>query len=146
MQCYVFYREKTILNPEGQKEIIQFFPTCLPCSASIILPTEKLCRLIFNEVISEHLSVMQSPTDGSEGKGSAYNEGDWGLINPWVGKSPWRGEWLPTPVFLPKEIHGQRSLSSYSPWDCTESETTEWLKYLFWKEPVIRQNLFLLVF
>ena len=27
----------------------------------------------------------------------------------------WRREWLPTPVFLPGESHGQRSLASYSP-------------------------------
>ena len=25
-------------------------------------------------------------------------------------------EWLPTPVFLPREFHGQRSLAGYSPW------------------------------
>jgi len=24
-------------------------------------------------------------------------------------------EWLPTPVFLPREFHGQRSLVGYSP-------------------------------
>ena len=28
----------------------------------------------------------------------------------WVGKSPLRREWLPTPVFLPVEFHRQRSL------------------------------------
>ena len=27
---------------------------------------------------------------------------------------PWRREWLPTPVFLPGEFHGQRSLAGYS--------------------------------
>ena len=36
-------------------------------------------------------------------------------FSPWVGKIPWRGEWLPTPVFLPGEFHGQRSLMGYSP-------------------------------
>ena len=30
-------------------------------------------------------------------------------------------------MFLPREFHGQRSLVSYSPWDCKESDTTEWL-------------------
>ena len=39
-------------------------------------------------------------------------------FNPWVGKNPWRREWLPTPVFLPEEFHGQRSLVGYSPWCC----------------------------
>ena len=28
----------------------------------------------------------------------------------WVGKIPWRREWLPTSIFLPEEFHGQRSL------------------------------------
>ena len=38
---------------------------------------------------------------------------------------PWRREWHPTPVFLPGEFHGQRSLVRYSPWGCKESDTTE---------------------
>ena len=31
------------------------------------------------------------------------------------GKIPWRRAWQPTPVFLPRESHGQRSLAGYSP-------------------------------
>ena len=31
-------------------------------------------------------------------------------FDPWVGKIPWRREWLLNPVFLPGEPHGQRSL------------------------------------
>ena len=34
---------------------------------------------------------------------------------PWVGKIPWRRAWQPTPVFLPGESHGQRSLVGYGP-------------------------------
>ena len=37
-------------------------------------------------------------------------------FRPWVGKIPWRRKWQPTPVFLPGESHGQRSLMGYSPW------------------------------
>ena len=36
-------------------------------------------------------------------------------FNPWVRKVPWRRAWQPTPVFLPGESHGQRSLVDYSP-------------------------------
>ena len=36
-------------------------------------------------------------------------------VDPWVRKMPWRKERLPTPVFLPEESHGQRSLVGYSP-------------------------------
>ena len=37
-------------------------------------------------------------------------------FNPRVGKIPWRRKWQPTPVLLPEEFHGQRSLVDYSPW------------------------------
>ena len=34
-------------------------------------------------------------------------------------------KWPPTPVFLPGEFHGQRSLEGYSPWGRKESNMTE---------------------
>ena len=37
----------------------------------------------------------------------------------------WRRKWQPTPVFLPGESHGWRSLVGCSPWGRTESDTTE---------------------
>ena len=42
-----------------------------------------------------------------------------------VGKIPWRRVRQPTPVFLPGESHGQRSLAGYGPWGCKESDTIE---------------------
>ena len=53
-------------------------------------------------------------------KNSPANAGD-----PWVRKIPWRREWLPTPVFLPGEFHGQSSLAGDSPWGCKELDVTE---------------------
>ena len=44
-------------------------------------------------------------------------------FDPWVGKIPWRREWLPTPVFLPGESVGQRSLVNHSQWDHSELDT-----------------------
>ena len=44
---------------------------------------------------------------------------------PWVRKIPWRRTWQSTPVFLPGEFHGQRSLVGYSPWGPKESDMTE---------------------
>ena len=46
-------------------------------------------------------------------------------FDPWVRRIPWRREWQPTPVFLPAESHGQRSLAGYGPEGCKESDTTE---------------------
>ena len=53
----------------------------------------------------------------ADGKKSACNAGD--------------REWLSTPVFLPGEFHGQRSLVCYSPWGLKESDMTEWLHFHF---------------
>ena len=41
----------------------------------------------------------------------------------------WRRTWQPTPVSLPGESHGQRSLVGYSPRGCKELDTTERLHY-----------------
>ena len=48
-------------------------------------------------------------------------------FDPWVGKIPWRRKWLPIPVFLPGEFHGQMSLVGYRPWGHKESDMTEQL-------------------
>ena len=39
------------------------------------------------------------------------------------------GVWQSTPVFLPGESHGQRSLVGYGPWGHRELDTTEATKY-----------------
>ena len=46
---------------------------------------------------------------------------------PGSGRSPRKGYGNPTPVFLPGEFLGQRSLVSHCPWDHKESNTTEQL-------------------
>ena len=48
----------------------------------------------------------------------------------WVGKIPWRRKWQPSPLFLPGESHGQRSLVDYSPGGHKQSDMTEHA----WKE------------
>ena len=63
-------------------------------------------------------------SSGSDSKDSAVRE-TW--VRSLVGKIPWRRAWQPTPVFLPGESRGQRSLAGYSPWGRKESDTTEQL-------------------
>ena len=41
----------------------------------------------------------------------------------------WARKWQPTPVLLPGESHGGRSLVGYSPWGRKESDTTERLHF-----------------
>ena len=44
-------------------------------------------------------------------------------------EDPWRRKWQPTPVSLPGESHGWRSLVGYSPQGRKESDTTERLHF-----------------
>ena len=63
----------------------------------------------------------------SDGKESACNVGDQGMIPfPRVRKIPWIREWQPTPVFLPGESHGQRSLVCYSPRSLKELDMSDY--------------------
>ena len=57
---------------------------------------------------STELSYFPS---GSNSKESTCNSGDLGSIpgNIRIRKIPQRREWLPTPVFYPGEVHGQRT-------------------------------------
>ena len=61
---------------------------------------------------------------GSDGKEYACNEGE-----TWVQslgrEDPQNRKWQPTPVLLPGESHGQRSLVGHSPCGHKESDTTE---------------------
>ena len=50
-------------------------------------------------------------------------------FDPWVRKIPWRREWRPTPVFLPGEFHGQRSLVGYS--SCGRRVRHDWTTNTF---------------
>ena len=62
----------------------------------------------------------------ADGEKSACNAGDPSSI-PGEGRSSGEGNGKPTPVFLPGESPGQRSLAGYSPWGCKELDMTEWL-------------------
>ena len=52
-------------------------------------------------------------------------------FDPWVRKITWRRKWQHTPVFLPREFCGQRSLVGYSPWGHKESDTTSVVLWTF---------------
>ena len=65
---------------------------------------------------------------GLEVKASAWNAGDPGSISG-SGRSPGGGKWQLTPVLLPGESHGGRSLVGYSPWG--HMDTTERLHVHF---------------
>ena len=63
-----------------------------------------------------------------------------------VRKIPWNRKWQPTPVFLPGESHGQKSLAGHSPWGHKEWDTTERLLLSLSFEVVMEEELIWLVF
>ena len=71
-----------------------------------------------------NLRIYMDFSGGSESKECACKAGDTGSILV-SGRFPWRKKWQPTPVFLPGESHGQRSLVGYSPWGRKKLDTTE---------------------
>ena len=75
-------------------------------------------------------NVLDFP-GGSDSKESACNAGPG--FSPWVRKIPWKRECQPTPVFLPGEFCGQRSLAGYRPWGhIVENQTLdEWTHSLY---------------
>ena len=62
---------------------------------------------------------------GTNGKESACECIKRCRFDPWFRKIPWRRKWHSTPVCLPEESHGQRSLAGYSPWGGKELDMTE---------------------
>ena len=75
-------------------------------------PAYSTLRYHSNVKLLSSLSML-GLSSGSESKESACNAGDLGLILR-LERSP--GEENTTPVFLPGDSHGQRSLVGYSPW------------------------------
>ena len=71
------------------------------------------------------------------GQGTSHQDGPQGFVAAWVVSfpcarvNPQRRQWRPTPVLLPGESHGQRSLVGCSPWGGEESDTTQRLHFYF---------------
>ena len=74
-----------------------------------------------------HTHIYMGFPDGASGKESAFQCGRHKRhgFDPWVGKISWRRAWKSTPVFVPGEFYGERSLVGYSPWGHKELDMTE---------------------
>ena len=87
-----------------------------------IIISSGYCLLTLECSVVLSLTWTKSFESDSDGKESTCRRPG---FDPRVGKIPWRREWQPTPVFLPGEFHGQRSLAGYIQWGPKELDTTE---------------------
>ena len=72
--------------------------------------------IFFNKYVPQYYTGLSS-------KESACQCGRY-VFDSWFGKIPWRRKWQPTPVLLPGESYGWRSLVGYGPQGLKESDTT----------------------
>ena len=92
----------------------------LKCSVDRLIILHVLhFKLLKNIIIDYHrlewcMNTFMGFPCGSVVKNPPANAGK--EFDLWVGKIPWRREWQPTPVFLPGQSQGQRSLAGYSRW------------------------------
>ena len=69
-----------------------------------------LVLLLFLIIGASHVAlVVKDPLASAGGVSERHR------FNPWVGRISQRRTWQPTPVFFPRESHGQRSLVGYGP-------------------------------
>jgi len=83
------------------------------------------------KAMATHSSTLAWKVPWTEGPGGLQSMGSLGVGHDWATSlyfftfMHWRRKWQPTPVFLPGESQGRRSLVGCHLWGCTESDTTE---------------------
>ena len=101
-------------HPATSSSVIPFSsrPQYLPASGSF--PMSQLFIKTRHKITVDFETQMDFPdfTSGKEPTCQCGRHRKHGF-DPWVGKIPWRRAWQLTPVFLPGESHGQRSLAGY---------------------------------
>ena len=94
---------------------LSFPPSGVPIGKGIYERDMSHNHSSYKRSLKVKLDVLKKDMEGLpwwlSGKESACQVGDAGLI-------PGSRTWQPTPVFLPRKSHRQRSLAGYSPWGC----------------------------
>ena len=81
--------------------------------------------------MATHSSVLAWKIPGMGEPGGLPSMGSHRVGHNWSDEAAWRRKWQPTPIFLPGESHGRRSLVGYSPWGHEELDMTERLHFHF---------------
>ena len=80
--------------------------------------------IMHSNTVAWRIPWMEEPGE-LQSMGSLRVGQDWAISLSLSTFTHWRRKWQPTPVFLPGEYHGRRSLVGCSPWGRTELDTTE---------------------
>ena len=106
----------------GQRSLASYSPRGVKRVGYDLTTTVKTCGASFHTLICHFCSRFGGFPGGAGGKEPACQcrRCKRHRFDPWIGKIPWRRKWQPTPVFLPGESHGQRSLVGYNPLDHTQ--------------------------
>ena len=90
----------TILDPHLQGALLQ---------STVVLSLLNYKVNVLSQRASQVVLVVKTPPANTENKREAHSI-------PGCGRSPWRRALQPTPVFLPREFQGQRSLADSGPY------------------------------
>ena len=121
--CYITWMnlENIMLNEISQSQKDKYY----------MIPLMRLSRVIKEKAMATHSSTLAWKIPWMEEPGRLQSMGSLRVGHDWVISLSlftfmhWRRKWQPTPVFLPGESQGQRSLVGCRLWGCTESDTTE---------------------
>ena len=97
-------------------------------SSSVLLVAQ---YLLPEKAMAPHSSTLAWKIPWTEEPGRLQSMGSWRVGHDWATSRSlftfmhWRRKWQPTPVFLPGESQGRRSLVGCRLWGHTESDTTE---------------------
>ena len=93
-------------------QVSRTLPPCWGHSETSTGLEDQGCSLIRTQVLrtrTSQVALVVENLPASAGRHKRHG------FDPWVGKIPWRRAWQLSPVCLPGESHGQRSLVVYDP-------------------------------
>ena len=111
-----------ILEPKKRKSVTASTLSPSICH-EVMGPVEK-AMAPYSSTLAWKIPWTEEP-GGLQSKGSLRVGHDWVTSLSLFTFMHWRRKWQPTPVFLPRESHGRRSLVGCRLWGCTESDTNE---------------------
>jgi len=103
----------------------------LQIDSSVPFPRFHIYTLILEKAMATHSSTLAWKIPWTEEPGRLQSMGSLRVRHDWATSLSlfismhWRRKWQPTPVFLPGESQGRRSLVGCCLWGRTESDTTE---------------------